>query len=144
MANVLQQIGAVTAMNVRTIPQRLGISLVIVAGIAGVVGVLVAMLAMATGFEKTLASTGRPDRVIVLRVGSVDELSSSMSIEQARLIADLPGIRRRADNTPLALPEVYQLTNISKKGDPTRAPTNAVVRGTSPQAFDVRPEARIV
>ena len=63
MANVFQQIGAVTAMNVRTIPQRLGISMVIVAGIAGVVGVLIAMLAMATGFERTLVwarKCGRP------------------------------------------------------------------------------------
>lgn len=144
MASLLQQIGAVTAMNVRTIPDRLGISMVIVAGIAGVVGVLVAMLAMATGFEQTLASTGRPDRVIVLRTGSLDELSSSMSVEQARLIADVAGVRRGADGAPLAVAEIYQLTNISKKGDPTRAPTNAVVRGTSPGVFAVRPEAKIV
>jgi putative ABC transport system permease protein len=144
MANVFQQIGAVTAMNVRTIPQRLGISLVIVAGIAGVVGVLIAMLAMAEGFAKTLASTGRMDRVIVLRVGSVDELSSTMGVEQARLIGDVEGIKRGPDGAPVALAEVYQLTNISKKGDPTRAPTNVVVRGTSPQVFSVRPEARIV
>jgi putative ABC transport system permease protein len=144
MANVLQQIGAVTAMNVRTIPSRLGISLVIVAGIAGVVGVLIAMLAMAAGFERTLASTGRYDRVIILRVGSVDELSSSMGVEQARLVMDVGGIRRTPDNAPVAIAEVYQLTNISKKGDPTRAPTNAVVRGTSPQVFAVRPEAKIV
>ena len=66
MASVLQQIGAVTAMNVRTIPDRLGISLVIVAGIAGVVGVLVAMLAMATGFEKTLGYSDRTVLVLVL------------------------------------------------------------------------------
>ena len=144
MANVLQQIGAVTAMNVRTIPQRLGVSLVIVAGIAGVVGVLVAMLAMAAGFERTLASTGRYDRVIVLRSGSVDELSSTLGVEQVRLIADLPGIRRGPDGAPLAVAEVYQLTNISKKGDPTRAPTNAVVRGTSPAVLAIRTEARIV
>src|SRR5690349_5602269 len=104
MANVLQQVAAVTAMNVKTIPDRLGISLVIVAGIAGVVGVLVAMLAMATGFERTLASTGRYDRVIVLRVGSIDELGSSMSVEQARLIADVAGVRKAADGTPVALP----------------------------------------
>ncbi|MGH8481632.1 MAG: ABC transporter permease, partial [Nevskiaceae bacterium] len=109
-------------MNLRTIPQRLGISLVIVAGIAGVVGVLIAMLAMAQGFAATLASTGRLDRVIVLRVGSIDELGSSMGVEQARLVADVPGIRRGADGAPLALAEVYLLTNISKKGDATRAP----------------------
>jgi putative ABC transport system permease protein len=144
MANVFQQIGAVTAMNVRTIPNRLGISMVIVAGIAGVVGVLIAMLAMAAGFERTLASTGRFDRVIILRVGSVDELSSSMGVEQARLVMDVEGIKRTPDNAPVAMAEVYQLTNISKKGDPTRAPTNAVVRGTSPQVFAVRPEAKIV
>jgi putative ABC transport system permease protein len=143
MANVLRQIGAVTAMNIKTITQRLGISLVIVAGIAGVVGVLIAMLAMAAGFEATLASTGRLDRVMVMRVGSVDELSSSMGVETARLIADVEGIKRGPDGTPLALAEVYQLTNISKKGDPTRAPTNAVVRGTSPDVFKVRPEARM-
>jgi putative ABC transport system permease protein len=144
VSNVLQQIAAVTAMNLRTIPQRLGVSLVIVAGIAGVVGVLVAMLAMAAGFERTLASTGRYDRAIVLRVGSIDELGSSMGVEQARLIADVPGVRRGAGGAPVALPEVYVLTNISKKGDATRAPSNAVVRGTSPGVFDLRPEARIV
>jgi len=144
MANVLQQIGAVTAMNVRTIPQRLGVSMVVVAGIAGVVGVLVALLAMAAGFERTLASTGRLDRVIVLRVGSIDELGSSMGVEQARLIGDVPGVKRGADGAPAALPEIYVLTNISKRGDATRAPSNAVVRGTSPAVFEVRPEARIV
>jgi putative ABC transport system permease protein len=144
MANVLQQIGAVTAMNIKTIPDRLGVSMVIVAGIAGVVGVLVAMLAMATGFERTLASTGRYDRVIALRVGAIDELGSSMPVDRARLIGDVPGIKRGADGAPLALPEVYLLTNISKKGDATKAPSNAVVRGTSPAVFSIRPEAKII
>jgi len=106
--------------------------------------VLVAMLAMATGFERTLASTGRHDRVIVLRVGSIDELGSSMGVEQARLISDVPGVKRGADGAPVALPEVYVLTNISKKGDATKAPSNAVVRGTSPAVLAVRPEAKIV
>jgi putative ABC transport system permease protein len=144
MANVLAQIGAVTAMNIRTIPDRLGISLVIVAGIAGVVGVLVALLAMGEGFEQTLASTGRMDRVLVLRVGSIDELGSSLSVEQSKLVGDLPGIKKGADGAPLAVAETYSLTNISKRGDPTRAPSNAVVRGTSPGVLKVRPEARIV
>ncbi|HUS23609.1 MAG TPA: ABC transporter permease [Candidatus Binatia bacterium] len=144
MAGVIQQIGAVTAMNVRSIPGRLGISTVIVAGIAGVVGVLVAMLAMADGFRATLSSTGRMDRVIVLRKGSIDELGSSMSVEQARLVVDSEGVRRGDDGAPLALPEIYQLTNISKRGDPTHAPSNAVVRGTSPGVFRIRPEAHVV
>ena len=141
---MFQQIGAVTAMNVRTIPDRLGISMVIVAGIAGVVGVLVALLAMGKGFERTLASTGRMDRVIVLRTGSIDELGSSMPVDRARLLFDLPGVRHGADGQPVAVAEVYVLTNISKRGDVTHAPSNAVVRGTSPGVFAVRPEAHIV
>lgn len=142
MANVLQQISAVTALNVRTIPDRLGISMVIVAGIAGVVGVLVALLAMGEGFERTLASTGRMDRVLVLRSGSIDELGSIMSVEQARIIPDLPGIQRGADNKPLALAETYVLTNVSKRG--SDSPSNVVVRGTSPGVLKVRSEAKIV
>ena len=60
-------------------PRRLGTSLVVVVGIAGVVGVLVSVLAMAEGFRHTLASTGRPDRVIMLRAGSDAELSSGVA-----------------------------------------------------------------
>ena len=62
----LNQILAITLMNLQNLPQRVGTSLVVVVGIAGVVGVLVAVLAMSEGFRYTLASTGRSDRVIML------------------------------------------------------------------------------
>ena len=42
--STLTQIHEIVLMNLKSIPQRLGASLVIVIGIAGVVGVLVAML----------------------------------------------------------------------------------------------------
>ncbi|MEY3360266.1 MAG: hypothetical protein RI923_1526, partial [Pseudomonadota bacterium] len=42
--STLTQIREIVLMNLKSIPQRLGASLVIVIGIAGVVGVLVAML----------------------------------------------------------------------------------------------------
>jgi hypothetical protein len=58
----LHQIVEIALLNLRTLPQRLGTSLVVVVGIAGVVGVLVSVLAMSEGFRHTLASTGRPDR----------------------------------------------------------------------------------
>jgi len=94
---MLQQIFAVTLMNLRAIPQRLGASLVIVIGIAGVVGVMVALLSMAKGFPATLSSTGRPDRVIVLRGGANDELSSVIFRDQALVVRQAPGIRRGGD-----------------------------------------------
>ena len=56
---MLSQITAITGLNLKSIPERWASSLVIVVGLAGVVAVFTALLAMATGFEKTLAATGR-------------------------------------------------------------------------------------
>ena len=64
--STITQVREIVWMNLRSIPQRWGASLVVVIGIAGVVGVLVAMLSMAQGFSKTLKATGAMDRVIVL------------------------------------------------------------------------------
>src|SRR5688500_20408122 len=102
---MLSQVAHVTLMNLRTVPLRLGTSLVVVDGIAGVVGVLVSVLAMSEGFRHTLASTGRPARVIMLRAGSDSELSSGVARDQATLLASLTGIAREGACRPLASAE---------------------------------------
>lgn len=142
MSNTVQQIAAVTALNVRSIPSRLGTSMVIVIGIAGVVGVLVALLSMGAGFEATLAGTGTMERTIVLRGGSTDELSSVITREQARIIADAPGVARDAEGKPYATAEIYLLTDVAKPD--SDSPNNVVVRGTHVDVSRVRPEFRIV
>ena len=60
--STLTQVREVVLMNLRSIPQRVGASLVIVIGIGGVVGVLVAMLSMSAGLGRTLNATGDPGR----------------------------------------------------------------------------------
>jgi len=55
----LKQIVSVTLMNIKSVPQRLGASSVIVIGIAGVVGVLVSILAMVAGLSQMMSSTER-------------------------------------------------------------------------------------
>ncbi|MGB0219075.1 MAG: ABC transporter permease [Sinimarinibacterium flocculans] len=142
MANTLNQIGAVTALNVRSIPSRLGTSLVIVIGIAGVVGVLVALLSMGAGFAATLGGTGTEERTIVLRGGSVDELSSVITREQSQIIGDAPGVARDADGKPVMVAEFYLLTDVAKPD--STSPNNVVVRGTQSDVARVRPEFRIV
>ena len=142
MSNPFSQIAAVTAMNIRSVPARMGTSMVVVIGIAGVVGVMVALLSMARGFERTLASTGKADRVIVMRGGSNDELSSVLTREAAQAVLDTPGIRKGRDGKPLAIPELYMITDLAKIG--SAAPSNVVVRGTSPRVLELRPEAKIV
>src|SRR5262245_9841409 len=99
--SVFKQMASITAMNLRSIPQRLGTSFVIVIGIAGVVGVLLSVLAMSTGIMKTIANAGRPDRAIVIRGGSNAEIASATTRDQALTILDAPGIKKGADGKPI-------------------------------------------
>jgi putative ABC transport system permease protein len=140
--NWLRQVFEVSIMNLRSVPQRIGASLVIVIGIAGVVGVLVALLAMAEGFRQTLATTGRADRAIVLRAGATDELTSGFDRDQALAIAQATGVRKDEQGAALASPERYLLANpVNRK---SREPSNAPVRAVDAIALRVRPEFRIV
>ena len=72
----LQQIGAVVAVNLRSLPQRARTSLVIVIGIAGVVAVLISVLSLSTGLVHALTATGRPDRAIVLHKQADSEVGN--------------------------------------------------------------------
>src|SRR5262245_15123261 len=92
--NVIRQIVAITATNLRNIPLRLGSSLVIVSGIAGVVGVLIPVLAMSIGFRATLQGDARPDRAVVLTRIATEEEISSLSRDEVASIMNAPEVRR--------------------------------------------------
>jgi putative ABC transport system permease protein len=138
----LTQIAAITLLNLRNLPHRLGTSLVVVVGIAGVVGVLVAMLAMSEGFRYTLASTGRSDRVIMLRAGSDAEMSSGVARDQATLLAALPGVARDANGRPQASAELVVMVDLPRKGG--TEPNNVPFRVVQHAAFTIRDEARLI
>jgi putative ABC transport system permease protein len=138
----MRQVVEITLISLSTIPQRLGSSLVIVVGIAGVVGVLVAVMAMAEGFRHTLASTGRNDRVIMLRAGSDAEMSSGMNRDQSTLLATLPGVARDSQNRALASAELVVMVELPRHGE--ASPNNVPFRGVQPEAFTIRDELRIV
>ena len=89
--NWLRQIFSITAMNIRTMPQRIAVSLVAVVGVAAVVGVFAGVLSMASGFQRTMASSGAEDVAVVLRAGSDGELASGLSAEQVQVIESAPG-----------------------------------------------------
>src|SRR3546814_4594969 len=111
---MFKQTIAITAMNLRAIPQRLGTSSVIVVGIAGVVAVLVSVLAMATGFHKTVANSGRADRAIVLRGGSQAEINSSITRDNMLTILDAAGVRKDASGKPIGCGELVTVVNLPK------------------------------
>ena len=89
---MLSQIIAVTGVNLRSIRERAGSSVVAIIGIAGVVIVFVSVLSIAEGFKSAMTKAGDPERIIVLRTGSDTEMTSGFSGEDARLIMDTPGI----------------------------------------------------
>jgi putative ABC transport system permease protein len=139
---MLNQILAITQLGLRSIPQRLGPSLVIVVGLAGVVAVFTALLAMAAGFQSTLESAGRTDVALVLRGGSQAELNSGLSREQATLIKQAPGVAAGAGGAPAASAEVIVIAELMKQGETSGS--NITVRGVEPAAFDLRPQLEIV
>jgi len=136
------QVREIVLMNLRSIPQRLGASFVIIIGIGGVVGVLVAMLSMSAGLSKTLTATGNPNRAIILRGGSNAELTSFLDRASATLIKHDPAIARADDSLPLASGELIVVTEVPRKGETGGA--NVSLRGVEPKAFLLRPELRLV
>ena len=70
MRSLLLQVVAVTIINLKSIPRRILLSLSTVVAVALVVMVLLAFLAMANGFQRTIAGSGSDDIGIVMRGGS--------------------------------------------------------------------------
>ncbi|HSC11692.1 MAG TPA: ABC transporter permease [Rhodanobacteraceae bacterium] len=139
---MLSQTTAITSLNLKSIPERWGASLVIVVGLAGVVAVFTALLAMAEGFQSTLKSAGRADVAMVLRGGSQAELNSALLRDQVTLIKQAAGIAKDADDQPLASAEMIVIAELAKKGD--RSAQNVTVRGVGPKGMKLRPQVKIV
>ena len=136
------QVREIVLMNLRSIPQRLGASFVIVVGIAGVVGVLVAMLSMSSGLSRTLSATGQPDRAVMLSAGTQgSELSSFMDRASATLIKQDPAILRAPDGLPMASGEIIVIVEVPRPGDTIGA--NVSLRGVQPKGFLMRPEVQL-
>ena len=140
---MLSQTIAVTGINVKSIPERWAPSLVIVIGLAGVVAVFTALLAMATGFESTLRSTGRADVGVVMRGGSETELNSGLDRESTDLIKQAKGVRIGANGRPVASGEMTIIAELLRAGSLKDA-SNITLRGVDPEAFALRPQLKIV
>jgi len=133
--NWLSQILSVSFFNIRSIPERKGSAISAAVGIAGVVLVLVGVLAIAEGFAKAMTSTVPADVAILLRSGSDTEMNSSVSLEQARLIRDAPGVARN-ESGPLVSSELFVIIDLKKRSTGTDA--NVPLRGVGAAAFEVR------
>jgi putative ABC transport system permease protein len=139
--NWIAQTIAVTAVNLRTIPQRLGSTGVAIVGFAGVVVVFVSVLSIATGFTAAMRGSGSPSRAIVMRSGADSEMTSGIGGPDADVIKQAPGIRRDGQ-VPLASAELFVIIDLPKKSTNTSA--NVPMRGIEPATLRVRDEASLI
>jgi putative ABC transport system permease protein len=137
----LSQTLAVSALSVRTIPQRASSSAVAMIGIAGVVIVFVAVLSIGEGFRAAMADASAPDRAIVMRTGADSEMTSGLPGPEVQVIEQAPGLLR-VNNRPIASAELYVLVDLNKRSTGTAA--NVPLRGIGAEALEVRNEAHIV
>jgi putative ABC transport system permease protein len=126
--------------NLRSLRARWTSTVVAVLGIAGTVGVFVGMLSLARGFKATLVESGSARNAIVRRAGSTSEMESVVTLDQARVVEDAPGVARGSAGA-LVSPEVVVVAPFPLKSTGTDA--NVQVRGVSPQVLSVRDSVRI-
>ena len=139
--NFFSQTLAVTAMNLRNVPRRLGNSLVIVIGIAGAVGVFIPIVAMSMSFRATIQGDGNDGRAIVLTHRAPTEAESSLTRDEVARIMDYPQVSRDARGKPVASGEVVLVAPVSRKRD--HSDVNVTLRGVGGQYFAMRPELKL-
>lgn len=125
----------------RSLRARFTANIVALLSIAGVVAVFIAMLAMAHGFQKTMVASGSPSNAMILRAGADSEMTSAIELEQAKIIAGLPGVAVDAEGRPLVSFEGVAIVALPLRSSGTDA--NVQLRGVSADALRVRPEITI-
>jgi putative ABC transport system permease protein len=99
------------------------------------VAVYLLVMALAQGIDQTLASSGEPLNLIVLRAGSTAELNSFVTHENLRDVMYLDGVAREGDK-PLAAPELITLIYKARKG--MTQGSNIQIRGVGPMSTKLR------
>ena len=140
--NTFTQMVAVVSMNLRSLPQRVATSAVVVLGIGGVVGVLISVLSLSGGLANALASTGRPDRAIVMHSQTNNEVGSQLPRDEVLTIEDEPGIAHSVDGKPIASGEMIATVNVPRRDNGLLGALT--LRGISAQAMTLRPEIKLV
>lgn len=140
MASLLNQIGAVTALNVRSIPQRAMMSAASVVAVALTIAVLLFFLALSNGLAQTVRGSGSDDVAIIIREGSNAELNSVVTRDQLSILSTGPGVVQR-EGRPSASGELLVIVDGVKRATGTNA--NMPFRGIGPEGLALRHSVRV-
>ena len=125
----------IIVMNLHNVLSRKGSSSIIVVGIAGVVAVVVALLSMSEGIKSALTDASHPDRVLVMRTGTQDEVTGWLSAAEVNVLKGIDGIGTVSG-------ELVVVVDLVTTG--TGKPGVAVARGVEASAFEVRPDLKVI
>jgi putative ABC transport system permease protein len=134
----MKQYWALLWINLASIPERLGLVLTIVIGVACAVGVLASMLAMGEGARRQAMGAVRADHLILLSVGAQAPMQSSIARDVAALIGDLPGIKRNAQGKPIVVAQM--MVYVQARDRATGRKIGFAVFGVGPGITDYSPE----
>ena len=121
--------------NFRNITVRKSSTLATAFTIGLTVGVYLMVMALAHGIDLTLATSGEPLNLIVLREGSTAELNSSVTRDNLNNLIYLDGVEREGDQ-PMASPETLTLIYKARKG--MSQGSNVTIRGIGPMSNKLR------
>ena len=138
----LRRMIAVTALSLRTLPQRAGAS-----AVAGGRGWRASCWSSSRcsrsprAFRRRLPAPVRPTPQSSCGAAATAELSSALGLADTRIIKDAAGVQR-ARSGPVASAELFVVVDVPKRSTGTVA--NVPLRGVEPAAFGVREEVRLV
>lgn len=128
--------------NLRNLVVRKTTTIMTALGIALTVAVLLSVLALMSGLQTALHSTGDPLDILVLRKGSNSELVSNMQRADYQTVKFLPGIAHNQHNDPLASLEIVTVVNLVSVDAPDG--NNVTLRGLTELGQELRPGLHIV
>jgi len=128
--------------NLRNLVVRRTTTLMTALGIALTVAVLLAVLALVNGLRVTLATSGDPRHVLVMRKGATAELTSLVTRTQFQDLKFKPGIATGSDGQPLASLELITIISLESEGSGTG--DNVTIRGLMPAGIAMRHNVKLV
>ncbi len=129
--------------NVRNLLVRKLSSSLTFAVVATLVLVLCVLLSFAAGIRASLAASGWPENIIVLKPGATAESTSIITPDEFGRVVQTPAIAQDASGRLLVSQELCAQTSVLRRG-PRGAPANVAIRGVDDVAFDVHPEVRLI
>jgi putative ABC transport system permease protein len=136
-----RQLSSAVAFGMKSLPQRVGSSSVVVVCVAIVVMVMLGVLSLSHSLQRAIGSSSRSDRAILLSEGSQLEDASAIPRTALAAIEQLPDIRRNDQGQAVLSAEVLMFLPLRERKADARA--RVMVRGVGPQAGDLRPEVVI-